>query len=132
MSRSEQRKEAVFLGYQADVTGRSVPELIAGKEDEDEVVSEFTNNLSQAVAASSAELDRLIADKAKGWSIERIAPLEKAIMRLAIYEMLYVPDVPNEVAIDEAVELAKQYCEQRAPAFVNGVLGSIQKEIPDG
>ena len=70
------------------------------------------------------ELDGLIARHAQGWSLERIAPLERNIMRVALYEALHREDIPVEVAIDEAVELSKEYCGAEAPGFVNGILGA--------
>jgi N utilization substance protein B len=80
------------------------------------------------VAANGDELDELISRHSTGWSLERIAPLERSIMRTALYEALHRDDVPVEVAIDEAVELAKQYCGADAPGFVNGVLGAALEE----
>ena len=67
-----------------------------------------------------------------GWSIDRIAPLERAILRVALLEMLHRPDIPDEVAIDEAVETAKMYCGADAPTFVNGILGGVMKRLSGG
>ena len=80
------------------------------------------------MAANRDELDDLISRHSTGWSLERIAPLERSIMRGALYEALHREDVPVEVAIDEAVELAKRYCGADAPGFVNGVLGAALEE----
>ena len=88
----------------------------------------FTRELAEGVAADRDELDGLIARHSKGWALERIAPLEASIMRVALYEALHRDDVPVEVAIDEAVELAKEYCGTDAPGFVNGVLGAAVGE----
>ena len=74
------------------------------------------------------ELDELIERHASGWSLDRIAPLERNIMRVALHELLQRPDVPAEVAIDEAVEAAKELCSVDAPGFVNGILGAVQRE----
>ena len=74
------------------------------------------------------ELDAAIAGHAKGWELERIAPLERNVMRVALYEIEHSDDVPTEVAIDEAIEIAKEYCGADAPGFVNGVLGAIARE----
>jgi N utilization substance protein B len=71
----------------------------------------------------------LISDQAIDWSIDRIAPLERALLRTALYEILYRPDVPDEVAIDEAVETAKVYCGSEAPGFVNGILGGVVRRL---
>lgn len=121
MRRSDQRRDAVFACYQRDVTGRPLAELVAGSRP-------FTKELAEGVEAHRAELDSAIARHAKGWKLERIAPLERSVMRVALYEAWHSDDVPIEVAIDEAVELAKEYCSADAPAFVNGVLGAALRE----
>ena len=117
MRRSDQRKDAVFAGYQHEVTGRPLEELLVA-------AKPFTRELAEGVEANREQLDELIARHSKGWSLERIAPLERSIMRVALYEAQHVDDVPVEVAIDEAVELSKQYCGTDAPGFVNGILGA--------
>jgi N utilization substance protein B len=117
MRRSDQRRDAVFAGYQHEVTGRPLDELLEGSKP-------FTRELAEGVEQHKAELDGLIAQHSKGWSLERIAPLERNIMRVALYEALHRDDVPVEVALDEAVELAKEYCGADAPGFVNGILGA--------
>ena len=121
MRRSDQRRDAVFALYQHEVTGRPLGELLRESKP-------FTRQLAEAVEASRDELDDLISRHSQNWSLERIAPLERSIMRTALYEALHVDDVPVEVAIDEAVELAKQYCGADAPGFVNGVLGAALEE----
>ena len=73
------------------------------------------------------ELDESIAAHARGWTVDRIAPLDMNVMRIALYEMEYT-QTPPEVAIDEAVELAKKYCGADAPKFVNGILGAVVRE----
>jgi N utilization substance protein B len=121
MRRSDQRRDAVFALYQQEITGRALEELLEG-------AKPFTRELAEAVRANRAELDELIAKHSKGWALERIAPLERNIMRTALYEALHSDDVPVEVAIDEAVELAKRYCGADAPGFVNGILGAALEE----
>jgi transcription antitermination protein NusB len=140
--RTDQRHAAVFVSYQRDVTGapieelldRPVPAATAGAGGESgtatpAAVSDFTRELVDGVEEHRDELDELIEAQAIGWSVNRIAPLERAIMRIALFEMLYREDVPDEVAIDEAVEAAKLYCGIEAPAFVNGILGGILKKV---
>jgi transcription antitermination protein NusB len=122
MRRSEQRRAAVFACYQRDVTGRPLAELIPAD------AKPFTRELAEGVEENKSELDDAIARHAKDWSVERIAPLDRNIMRVALYEIGYRDDVPTEVAIDEAIELAKEYCGSDAPAFVNGVLGAAVRE----
>jgi transcription antitermination protein NusB len=121
MRRSDQRRDAVFALYQREVTGRPLAELL-------EDAKPFSRELADGVDAHRDELDELIAKHSKGWTLERIAPLERNIMRVALYESLHRDDIPVEVAIDEAVELAKEYCGTDAPGFVNGVLGAALAE----
>lgn len=122
MRRSQQRRDAVFACYQQDVTDRPLTTLLSE-------ARPFTKELAEGVEAHRAEIDEVISEYAKGWDLSRIAPLEKNIMRVAIYEMNFRDDVPFEVAIDEAVETAKKYSGAEAPGFVNGILGSAAKAM---
>jgi N utilization substance protein B len=126
--RSDQRRAAVFALYQHDLTGRSLDELFEPD------ASVFTRALAHATSDNAEELDEQIGRHATGWSVSRIAPLERAIMRAALLEMLH-PDlvegerpIPAEGAIDEAVETAKGFCGAEAPGFVNGVLAAVLRE----
>jgi transcription antitermination protein NusB len=119
--RSEQRREAVFALYQRDVTGRPLDELLAG-------AKPFTRELAEGADAELEVLDEQIARLSRGWELDRIASLERSIMRVALHEMRDPAGAPTEVAIDEAVNLAKEYCGADAPAFVNGILGSAARE----
>jgi N utilization substance protein B len=121
MRRSEQRRDAVFALYQHEVTGRPLADLLGD-------AKPFTRELVESTDANRAELDELIGRHAKGWALERIAPLERSILRVALQEALHSEDVPAEVAIDEAVELSKEYCGADAPGFVNGILGAAVGE----
>ena len=121
MRRSDQRRDAVFALYQHEVTGRPLGELLGD-------AKAFTRELAEATDANRPELDSLISRHSKGWTLERIAPLERSIMRVALQEALHDEEVPVEVAIDEAVELTKEYCGADAPKFVNGVLGAAVAE----
>ncbi len=121
MKRSDQRRDAVFALYQHEVTGRSLDELL-------EDSKPFSRELAEAVEGHKIEVDELISKHSKGWALSRIAPLERSILRTALYEALHEDDVPVEVAIDEAVELAKEYCGADAPGFVNGILGAALAE----
>jgi N utilization substance protein B len=121
MRRSDQRRDAVFACYQRDVTGRPLAELLGD-------ARPFTRDLAEAVEAHREELDAAVAAHARGWELERIAPLELNVMRVALYEIEHSEDVPDEVAIDEAVKIAKEYCGADAPGFVNGILGAIVRE----
>jgi N utilization substance protein B len=122
MRRSDQRRAAVVALYQRDVTGRSLDDLV------DREATPFTRELVEGVAHHEPELDGLIERYAQGWTLDRIAPLERSILRVALYEMLHRSDIPDEVAIDEAVEFAKELCGADAPGFVNGILGAVHRE----
>jgi N utilization substance protein B len=126
--RSEQRRAAVFALYQHDVTGRPLDDMFESG------APSFTRALAHATADHAEELDPYIARHAKGWTVERIAPLERAILRTALLEMLH-PDlmegerpIPAEGAIDEAVETAKAFCAAEAAGFVNGILAAILRD----
>ncbi|MGI8633570.1 MAG: transcription antitermination factor NusB [Solirubrobacterales bacterium] len=121
MRRSEQRREAVFAGYQHELTGRPLDALLADSKP-------FVRELAEGVAARTDELDAVIARHAQGWTLDRIAPLERNIMRVALHEITARVDIPDEVAIDQAVEIAKEYCGAGAPAFVNGILAAAARE----
>jgi N utilization substance protein B len=126
--RSDQRRAAVFALYQHELTGRELDLLF------EKGASMFTRALAYAASDYAEDLDTRIERHAKGWTIDRIAPLEKAIMRVALLEMLH-PDaapgdtpIPAEGAIDEAVETAKTYSGADAPGFVNGILAAALRE----
>ena len=108
--------------YQEDVTDRPFEELLPRD------ATGFTRELAEGTRAEREHLDALIERHALGWSLDRIAPLDRSILRVALFELLHRPDVPDEVAIDQAVEAAKELCGSEAPGFVNGILGAIQRE----
>jgi N utilization substance protein B len=127
--RSDQRRAAVFALYQHELTGRPLDDVF-----ERDAVA-FTRALAHATADNVDELDERIARHAEGWTLDRIAPLERAIMRVALLEMLH-PDlveghrpIPAEGAIDEAVDTAREFCGAQAPGFVNGVLGAALRSV---
>jgi N utilization substance protein B len=120
MRRSDQRRDAVFVNYQRDVTGRPLDELL-------DEARPLTRELAEGVDHHREELDDVIAAHAKGWTVDRIAPLDMNVMRVALYEMEHM-DTPAEVAINEAVEIAKEYCGAEAPKFINGILGAVVRE----
>jgi transcription antitermination protein NusB len=120
MRRADQRRAAVVALYQFD-TGRPLQDVLTRD------ASSFTRELVDGVLQHQEEVDALIERYAEGWTLDRIAPLERSILRTALYEMLYRTDVPDEVAIDEAVEAAKELCAAEAPKFVNGILGTVKR-----
>ncbi len=120
MRRSDQRRDAVFANYQRDVTGRPLADLLGE-------ARPLTRELAEGVDTHREELDDIVEAHAKGWTVDRIAPLDMNVLRVALYEMEFT-DTPVEVAIDEAIELAKEYCGADAPKFVNGILGAVARE----
>ena len=125
MSRTAQRRAAVFALYQEEIARRPAPGLLHSD------AKPFARELVEGVEATREQLDGLIERHSVGWTLDRIAPIERSILRVALYELLHRPDVPAEVAIDEAVECAKELCGAQAPAFVNGILGAVQRqEVP--
>jgi N utilization substance protein B len=130
--RTEQRRAAVWALYQSDLLGRPLEETFPRD------AHSFTRALAELVRERQPELDELISRYASGWSLERIAPLERSILRVGLAELLYPGEVagereiPPEGAIDEAVETAKRFCGADAPAFVNGILGAVLRELQAG
>jgi transcription antitermination protein NusB len=131
-ARSKARKRAVDVLYAADLRRRSradqlAEEVAAGNP----VVPEHTVRLVEGVEEHARRIDELIDRHASGWSLERLPDVDRAILRMAVFELLWVDDVPDAVVIDEAVELAKALSTDDSPAFVNGVLGAIlSAEVP--
>jgi N utilization substance protein B len=127
MRRADQRRAAVVALYQHDAANRPVADTLPNN------ASSFTRELVEGTLQHQGEIDALIERYARGWTLDRIAPLERSILRLALYEMLHRTDVPDEVAIDEAVEAAKELCAAEAPGFVNGILGAVKNtEVTQG
>jgi N utilization substance protein B len=120
--RTEQRRAAVVALYQADAVGGRAPDLLPRD------ATPFTRELVEGVEHDRERVDELIERHAEDWTLDRIAPLERNILRVALHELLHRDDVPAEVAIDEAIEAAKELCGADAPGFVNGILGAAHRE----
>jgi N utilization substance protein B len=120
--RTEQRRAAAIALYQEDVTGRPLEQLVPRR------ASSFTRELIEGVDRERVEIDGLIERHAEGWTLARMAPLDRNILRVALFEMLFRDDVPDEVAMDEAIEAAKEWCAAEAPGFLNGILAAVQRE----
>ncbi|MFN8111491.1 MAG: transcription antitermination factor NusB [Thermoleophilia bacterium] len=128
--RRKSRRAAVVVLYQHDVTGLPIEELIVNAERErGGTIDDFTRALIDGVSVDTAHIDGLITGAADDWTADRIAPLERNILRVAVHEILDHPEIPAAVSINEAVEHAKTFCAAEAPAFVNGVLGRIAREV---
>ncbi|HEX2033780.1 MAG TPA: transcription antitermination factor NusB [Chloroflexota bacterium] len=132
--RRRARMVALQALYEIDTTSHE-PATVLRRRLEDEETSQGTSpgaaayarRLVEGVGQHQAQLDAAITAVAPAWPLEQMSPVDKSILRLAIFEMLYVPEVPAKVAINEAVELAKLFGHDSTPKFVNGVLGSIAR-----
>jgi transcription antitermination protein NusB len=121
VSRKAERRDALFVLYQWDVTGQPLASLHEGE------LEPFARELVTAVASRAADLDARINEASSDWSADRLGALERNILRIALWE-LEQGAVPVEVAIDEAVTLAKRYASEDAGALVNGILGRVARE----
>jgi transcription antitermination protein NusB len=119
--RRQARRTALFLLYQWDLTGQPLTSLYEGDPDA------FALGLAETVAARAGELDRRITESAEGWTADRLGTLERNILRIGIHE-LEEESVPPEVAMNEAVVLAKRYASEDAARLVNGILGRVDRE----
>lgn len=127
-TRTEQRRAAIWSLYQSDLLGRPLEDTFPRD------IHAFSRALAEQVRDRQPELDALISRHATGWSLGRIAPLERSILRVALLELTHPDSVPGEHpippegAIDEAVETAKQFCGAEAPGFVNGILAAVLRD----
>jgi N utilization substance protein B len=125
-ARSKARKRALDVLYEADVRGIDpIDTLGAWVDRADPPVADYTRTLVEGVAGRRARIDEVIAGYAGDWPIERMPPVDRNTVRLAIYELLWCPDVPDAVVIDEAVELAKSLSTDDSPGYVNGLLARV-------
>ena len=130
MTRHESRQEAFCLLFEKTFTDMDIDEIIQGATETRELsVNDFTLQLAKGTLEHLDEIDALIESKLKNWKLSRISKVSLSILRMAVYELKYLADVPASVAINEAVELAKQYASEDDYSFVNGVLGNVAKEL---
>lgn len=131
MGRRNARKLAFYLLFQYDFVKNGDYEevkdmfLTVAEDEITENDKEYIMSKTDGTMAHLEEIDNIIGSYAKGWTVERMSKVDKAILRLAVYEIKYAPDVPDGVAVNEAVELAKVYSSDEAPAFINGILGKV-------
>ena len=127
--RREAREEALSFLYETELTGDPVPEGLASR---DIPLEDYAATMVEGVDADRAELDEIIGRNLTGWSIHRMAVVDRVIARMATWELRSRPDVPTGAVLSEAVELATQYCGEDSPRFLNGVLRSVADELrPD-
>jgi transcription antitermination protein NusB len=128
-ARSKARKRALDVLFEADVRGVDPRDTLAGwVERADPPVPAYSRELVTGVTAHRARIDEVLAGYAEDWSVDRMPPVDRAVLRLGVYELLWCDAVPDAVAIDEAVELAKSLSTEASPAFVNGMLARIVRD----
>ncbi len=125
--RRKSRRHAVFALYQRDLLDRDAESALSrlGADATPGETDPYGRRLVQGVLEHMDEIDTLLSAHLEGWTLERLAPLERSILRLGTYELEWVPDVPPAVAMSEAVTLTKRYCSDEAARLVNGVLGAL-------
>lgn len=133
--RTKAREYALQILYQVDLTrtdaATSIQEFWVYRNAPQEIQA-FATQLARGALSRLAELDRMIASHANNWEISRMAVVDRNILRLGAYELLYADDVPPKVCLNEAVELAKRFGDEESSKFVNGILDTIHKTYARG
>jgi len=130
-ARSKARKRALDILFEADQRGLAVLELLSERQSLGETpVPEYAAELVRGVASHQPEIDNLISENAVDWTLERMPAVDRNVLRLGVYELLWADDVPDGVAISEAVLLAQDLSTDASPAFVNGLLARIKDLKP--
>ncbi|MBQ6146007.1 MAG: transcription antitermination factor NusB [Clostridia bacterium] len=131
MDRSLAREIAMKMLYAASCGGEeSMNEVLEQSEQADTLSGAdktFLENLVSGVRERQEELDAIVGQYAQGWALNRLARVDLTILRMAVYEILYMPEVPVGASINEAVELSKRFCEDKSSGFINGILGSVAR-----
>jgi N utilization substance protein B len=134
--RTKSRESALKILYAIDITGDEPKECIdkfwKGEDQNDTEVKTFANSLVLGTSSKRKEIDKMISERATNWQMERMAVIDRNILRLAAYELLYVEEIPPKVTINEAIDIAKRYGDSESGKFVNGVLDKINKDIAKG
>jgi N utilization substance protein B len=128
MSRRKGRTVAVQILYQLEMNAQDIEQNLPVFWEHhscDDAVREFAERIARGVWQNRDAIDAIITETAQNWSLERIAPIDRNILRVAIYEMLYCKDIPYKVTMNEAIELGKKFGCDQSGAFINGVLDSI-------
>ncbi len=134
--RHQARKRAVDLLFEAEARGLTPVEIVevrtALTEAKQDVaaLNPYTETVARGVGERTAHIDDLISSHLQGWTLDRLPAVDRAILRVAVWELLYAEDVPEPVAVDEAVQLAKELSTDESPSFINGVLGQVMLVAP--
>jgi len=129
MQRREARELLLTALYRCEFLPAALEELLEETDPEDQ--RDYIEAVFNGIRDRQPEIDKMLGEKTVGWKFERLALLDRNILRLGVYELLYFDDVPAEVALDEAVELAKKFGTEQARKFINGILDRIWKEQRD-
>lgn len=127
-SRSKARKAALDFLYEGDIRGKSAVDLLNSRKSElDYVIREYTEKLVSGVESKRSRIDEIIAMRAKDWDLDRMPVVDRNILRVGVYELLWGNEIPEEVAISESVELAKTLSAEDSATYINGVLAAIKE-----
>ncbi|MGH3897321.1 MAG: transcription antitermination factor NusB [Pseudonocardiaceae bacterium] len=126
-ARSKARKRAVDILFESDLRDLNPLALLAERVGAPELppVSDYTVSLVHGVVAHQEDIDRMLGEHARGWTVTRMPAVDRAVLRLGVFELLFSDEVDDAVAIDEAIELARSLSTDDSPRFVNGVLGAL-------
>lgn len=127
-SRRQARRQAIDVLYQADVTGRDPQVTLAEWHAAGREIDPFAVELVEGVTANRPQIDDVLSAHSEHWTLDRMASLDRTILRLAVFELVHRPDVPAAAAISEAVEMAKELSTEDSGRFVNGILGKVAAE----
>ena len=131
-SRRKSREYALQMLFQWDITHDAIEQITAtfwDNQDEPEETRVFAEALASGTIADVEKIDTLIVRHAENWRLDRMAVVDRNILRLAIHEFLYDSDTPKVVVINEAIEIARRFGAQESPQFINGILDSVRKEV---
>jgi len=129
LRRRTARKQAFLALYQSDINGRTLEDTLGLWRSYRGEFRDYARTLTEGVELEREDLDARLSEVSIGWPVHRMSAVDRTILRIALYEMLYVEDVPPDVAINEAVELATGFSGEEAPAFVGGVLRGAESSI---
>ena len=130
ITRRRSRESAIILLYQTDLLNKDIMEVLNNEKLFGKKYDDFTTSLVLGVCKNKKKIDDIIKKVVKNWAIERIAIIDRNILRVAIYEMVYIEDIPLKVSVDEAIEIAKKLGQKKdTPKFINGILGKILIDI---
>jgi N utilization substance protein B len=132
--RREGRELALQMLYASDINPLEPKEVLQRFRDNTRAagnVRVFAEDLVTGVVANRSAIDGLIEEKSKNWALSRMARVDLSILRLAVFELLFRPDIPKNVTINEAIEVAKKFGTEDSPAFINGILDEVASGLPE-